>query len=82
MTFLSIPAARTLQPLAGGEIITRLNIMPADVGDCEIAVGIKRLGPAVKWSSLGGAVQPVQAHAGAQIIVAVIRVELPGSAYQ
>ena len=70
---------RTLQPLAGGGVIPRLNVMPADVGGGEIAVGIEPFGGAVMRAGLGVAVQPVEAHAGSQIIVTVKRIKLPGA---
>src|ERR1039458_9641279 len=65
--FVPFQPQRTLQPLAGGRLIAHLDIMPADVGDGVVAIGIERFGAAVKWAGLGVAIQPVEAHAGAQI---------------
>src|ERR1017187_4054169 len=66
---------RTLQPLAGGRIITPLDVMTADVGDGVVAIGIERLGAAVKRAGLGVAVQPVQTYPGAQIIITIERIQ-------
>src|ERR1017187_9149493 len=58
---------RTLQPLAGGRVIAHLDVMPTNIGNGEIAVGIERLGAPVKRAGLCVAIQPIQTYPGAQI---------------
>ena len=72
---------RPFKPRLGGGVVSDLHVMPADDGDGVVAVRVKRLGLAEILSGLVVTVQPVEAHAVAQITVGVVTVEIPGRAH-